>query len=689
MLETLVIPVIAIAGLAIARLLRRGLAADLPMVVLLVGLVAIGVASLTLEDDPLTWQGITILAGLVLGEVPMLFERASSLARIRGSYRTAARIGVVAWLLRPTAKQLTLLRLSRLLQQAVEGRLTQDAGHERLQALAAQADRIRDTATSLTLRGGLLPAAIARGAWQAVADSYDPSRIQLYAWPPNPAGTSMVIALCRAGRTQEAAELVAATAGAVERILPPECDAWRNQGRLAFLAHAGSFELVRRALRRGGPLSALFRRADRSALIATADARTGVSLAPADAHDTFQSVAETEAAIAVESRLANAFSHLRSPAPATLALLAANVLVFVLTWGAWGELSILYGAASDFGVIDQGQAWRLVSSAILHAHWLHLAMNGAFLLLFGNIVERFVGPGRFLAIYLAAAVGGGLAAVTIGASGPMVGSSGAIFGLVGATLVLLRRHRQRLPDSWYRRNQAWCVGLLIVSTVLGAMVPFISMAAHGGGLVAGGAAAFAVDALEGRGAGALRRLGVAVLAAAYLGCSWVAVDGVMRSAAAPAGELIPLEVRVVPFADAEETVDVELAAPWRWDRMAAERPASQPLPLQVLTVAQLRYLRVECPTSPPSWLADIRPGDSVRLAKRLSERRGLPFRVLADGSVLGDYTAGRARGAQLVRLDEAGFFELWFALDPETVRAGREIAEAIMAGSRVTRCERR
>lgn len=87
------------------------------------------------------------------------------------------------------------------------------------------------------------------------------------------------------------------------------------------------------------------------------------------------------------------------------------------------------------------QLLTLVTSAFLHAGWIHLASNLLYLLVFGPVVESRLGWLRYLALYVGAGCTGGLAhALTHPTSlVPLVGASGAIAGVLGAHLVLAPR----------------------------------------------------------------------------------------------------------------------------------------------------------------------------------------------------------------------------------------------------------
>lgn len=138
----------------------------------------------------------------------------------------------------------------------------------------------------------------------------------------------------------------------------------------------------------------------------------------------------------------------RPLAPATHILLLLNGVAFayVLWLGSWLEPFLYrWGAVSqeiqDFlsgAQTSPAVLVTLLSALFLHAGWVHLATNMLYLWFFGERVERRLGSGPFLGLYLCAGVGGGIGQVlaTPGALVPAIGASGAVAGLIGAYLAL-------------------------------------------------------------------------------------------------------------------------------------------------------------------------------------------------------------------------------------------------------------
>ena len=134
-------------------------------------------------------------------------------------------------------------------------------------------------------------------------------------------------------------------------------------------------------------------------------------------------------------------------------LILINILMFIL-------LSILvainpnfinYFAITPSLILHGKYLWTFLTSMFSHVYFWHLAFNMISLFFVGILIERILGPRRYLFFYLAAGLFAGLIFVflagffgtsILGASlfgNPNVsglGASGAIFGLVGLLAVL-------------------------------------------------------------------------------------------------------------------------------------------------------------------------------------------------------------------------------------------------------------
>ncbi|MDX2265001.1 MAG: rhomboid family intramembrane serine protease [Hyphomicrobiales bacterium] len=202
----------------------------------------------------------------------------------------------------------------------------------------------------------------------------------------------------------------------------------------------------------------------------------------------------------------------------TIAIVIANVLVFALF--EMGMLNLVaamtFEQIAGLGVVPREllgapalapasdgavpSAWAppegltLITYMFLHADWLHLIGNMAFLWVFGDNVEDAMGHAKFLLFYLLCGIFAGLVH-TIAQStsdSPLIGASGAVAGVIAAYLMLhpnvrvwclvLMKFPIRLSAGFIL--SVWIVLLQIVNVVMN-VGGATAWWAHIGGFVAG------------------------------------------------------------------------------------------------------------------------------------------------------------------------------------------------------------
>jgi membrane associated rhomboid family serine protease len=164
----------------------------------------------------------------------------------------------------------------------------------------------------------------------------------------------------------------------------------------------------------------------------------------------------------------------------------------VLSFSGGGDMQRVLEDGSLFpaAVLQDGQWWRIVTSAFLHGGLLHIGVNMMSLWFLGRFIEYAVGPWRMLFIYAASMVAAGLGVVYFSPPlVPTVGASGAIFGLFGALFAIGLKLGKPGMDL-VRAN----IGILVLNLVITFTVPAISWQAHISGLLAGFALTFAIYA---------------------------------------------------------------------------------------------------------------------------------------------------------------------------------------------------
>jgi rhomboid protease GluP len=144
-----------------------------------------------------------------------------------------------------------------------------------------------------------------------------------------------------------------------------------------------------------------------------------------------------------------------------------------------------WGANQGAFVILRRQYWRLLTSVFVHGGLIHLAVNMWCLINIGPLLERLYGNLGYIALYLAAGIGGAIASAATPPPKPSVGASGAIFGVLGALISFLIIHRRSIPATVLRPLRGSAIGFVIFNTIFGLVVPNIDQAAHMGGLVTG------------------------------------------------------------------------------------------------------------------------------------------------------------------------------------------------------------
>jgi membrane associated rhomboid family serine protease len=160
-----------------------------------------------------------------------------------------------------------------------------------------------------------------------------------------------------------------------------------------------------------------------------------------------------------------------------------------------GAPNQLFAFGAEQGLLiqhDPVQAYRIVTAMFLHFNITHIAFNMFSLYVIGalNGTEAFFGRWRYLLIYLAAGVAGGLVEAFVQPSEVAIGASGAIFGIFGAFGAILFLLRQRLGPAAGGILAQW-VGLIVLNLVIDVAIPGIAIWDHIGGLVVG----FALGAL--------------------------------------------------------------------------------------------------------------------------------------------------------------------------------------------------
>ncbi len=211
----------------------------------------------------------------------------------------------------------------------------------------------------------------------------------------------------------------------------------------------------------------------------------------------------------------------------TKTLIGINVAIYLITVVQGAGLNAPGGTLFDkmflYGpFVAQGDWWRLITAAFLHASLIHLGFNMLALWWFGAPVEEYLGRARFIGLYLVSGLAGSAGALVLTPHAVTVGASGAIFGILGAMLILEWQTTGRLGGN--------ALTLIVINLALSFALANVSIGGHIGGLI-GGILTTLAFARWGRGHAAYGRLGLAgvaglvIVAAASIAIAYWQVRG--------------------------------------------------------------------------------------------------------------------------------------------------------------------
>ena len=142
----------------------------------------------------------------------------------------------------------------------------------------------------------------------------------------------------------------------------------------------------------------------------------------------------------------------------------------------------MYAHGGLYGpVLQNGEWWRIVTSAFLHGSDMHWLFNMIALYQVGAFVELIYGTPRMAIIYAVAGLAGGVAVTEFTPDVVTIGASGAIFGLFGALAIAGFRLGAR-----GRSIMQQTTGIIVINLAISLWPGSnISIADHVGGLIAG------------------------------------------------------------------------------------------------------------------------------------------------------------------------------------------------------------
>ena len=185
----------------------------------------------------------------------------------------------------------------------------------------------------------------------------------------------------------------------------------------------------------------------------------------------------------------------------TLVLTLVAAAVFLVSYpprvhDALVDWAAFVPAEVDSGLESAGVPFWLtpLTSAFLHANFVHIAFNLLIFVFCGRPTEAVLGPGGMVVLFLtgAYAAAAGQYLVDPNSLTPMIGASGAVSAVLGAYGLLFGRNKVKVANPtlalWLHALwlfAAWVIMNVIVGIVMGSAGIMIAVAAHIGGFVIG------------------------------------------------------------------------------------------------------------------------------------------------------------------------------------------------------------
>ena len=193
---------------------------------------------------------------------------------------------------------------------------------------------------------------------------------------------------------------------------------------------------------------------------------------------------------------------MRLPRTATIAIVVVTAAIWLLTvlLGAQDRASTVMGVipARLSGLINIAPAvpaWLTpLSCTLVHGGALHLALNMLMLVWCGTQVERVLGSGSLVALYVVGAYAAAIAQWLVSPVSviPMIGASGAISAVIGAFSLTFGQQKRLVRSPGLNRSlnalwllAAWVVLQLMTGFLAGAQGVLLATPAHIGGFLAG------------------------------------------------------------------------------------------------------------------------------------------------------------------------------------------------------------
>lgn len=140
-------------------------------------------------------------------------------------------------------------------------------------------------------------------------------------------------------------------------------------------------------------------------------------------------------------------------------------------------------------LVWKGDFWRLLTYATLHGFFpIHLYFNAQALYGFGTLIESISNRAHLAAVFLLAAIGGGLLSLFFMPDVVSIGASGGIMGLIGYLAIYGYRRKRQLPPD-FLKSMLINIGFIAAFGIVAYQI--VDNFGHLGGLLTGAIYGFA------------------------------------------------------------------------------------------------------------------------------------------------------------------------------------------------------
>ena len=129
--------------------------------------------------------------------------------------------------------------------------------------------------------------------------------------------------------------------------------------------------------------------------------------------------------------------------------------------------------------VKQGQFYRILSGALMHGGFEHIAANLISFVNLGTYCELNTSKKSYSLAILFSLILSGLSVVMF-TEGYTVGFSGVVFGIMGYFAVLLYK-----DDGEWDSTDAYLLARMIIPNIVVSFMPGVSLAGHAGGFLGG------------------------------------------------------------------------------------------------------------------------------------------------------------------------------------------------------------